>query len=223
MVLLKSLVSDPDAPDNLQTTQTECSVLIKNGLRKSQRTFLFLMLCNCYSTGMITNIQNLGMNYINYKTAIVQKYHVQLVGWPSDIPFVNPHQLTNTAAANSLKTSLTVSTCKWVIMSKRQQKDYAATLVADAEGGQVVGRKRKVRSDKGRKRKLAADDEDDDDENDENVRPSSSKKQKSTASRKTSKISKASAAKKSNRVAKVLPPAALKSTEYIDSENDSDN
>ena len=63
----------------------------------------------------------------------------------------------------------------------------------------------------------------DDDENDENVRPSSSKKQKSTASRKTSKISKASADKKSNRVAKVLPPAALKSAEYIDSENDSDN
>ena len=66
---------------------------------------------------MITNIPNLGMNYVNYNTSIVLKYHVQLIGWPSEIPFINPHQLT-TIAAKSLLDSLTVSTCKWVILSK---------------------------------------------------------------------------------------------------------
>lgn len=190
---------------------------------------------------MITNVPNLGMNYINYKTSIVQKYHVQLVGWPADIPFVNPHQLTTSAAAKSLQNSLTVSTCKWVSLSKRQQKEHAITLAADIEGGQVVGRKRKVRSDKGKKRKQA-DDEDDEDNNgegegevsdgDENERPTPAKKQKSTAGRKNpttqktsaSKTSKASAAKKAKRVAKILPPAAPKSKEFLDSDDDdSDN
>ena len=67
---------------------------------------------------MITNVPNIGMNYVNYKTATIEKYHVQLVGWPSDILFVNPHQLMTSAVAKSLPNSLTVSTCKWVIMSK---------------------------------------------------------------------------------------------------------
>jgi hypothetical protein len=167
------------------------------------------------------------MNYVNYKISIVQKYHVRLVGWPSDIPFVNPHQLTTIAAAKSLQNSLTVSTCKWVVMSKRQQKEHAATLVADAEGGQEVGRKRKVRSDKGKKRGKQADeningeDEEANDNTDEDE-PTNVKRQKPTAS-KTTRKPKASAAQKSKRVAKILPPTAPKSAEFISSEDDSDN
>ena len=189
---------------------------------------------NCISTGMITNIPNLGMNYINYKTSIVQKYHVQLVGWPSDIPFANPHQLTTIAAAKSLQSALAVSTCKWVVLSKRQKKEHAEALAASAEGGQVVGRKRKVRSDKGRKRgKLSVlEDENDDgedgsnDDQDEKDRPSTAKKQKSSASRKkpipTAKKSKVatSSSKNANRITKKLPPAVLKSKEYVDSDDD---
>ena len=109
---------------------------------------------------MIINIPNVGMNYVNYKTSIVQKYHVQLLGWPSNIPFINPHQLTTIAAARTLLNALTVSTCKWVAMSKRQRQEHAATLAADVEGGQVVGKKQKVRSDKGKKHKRTLVDSD---------------------------------------------------------------
>jgi hypothetical protein len=199
---------------------------------------------------MITNIPNLGMNYVNYKTAIVQKYHVQLLGWPSDLPFVNPHQLTTSAAARTLQNALTVATCKWVVMSKRQQQEHAAALAADlqVEGGQA-GKKRKPRCDKGKKRKHTqplADanddndtDEDEEDTNDENERPMPAKRQKLaasgkkatghasklTASSKTSKSkpSKAAAARKAKRVARALPPAAFKSKEIIDTEDDSDD
>ena len=180
------------------------------------------------------------MNYINYKTSIVLKYHVQLVGWPSEIPFINPHQLTTIASAKSLLDSLTVLTCKWVILSKRQQKDHAAMLVAPAEGGQVVGRKRKVRSDKGRKHGKLADNDNDgngesdelNDDSDENKWLTLAKKQKLSASHKkciasakksdaTTTFSKS--AKKSKGVAKNLPLAALKSKKFIDTEDDSDN
>lgn len=202
---------------------------------------------------MITNIPNLGMNYLNYKTSIVQKYHVQLLGWPSDIPFVNPHQLTTIAAARSLQNSLTVSTCKWVVMSKRQQNEHTVIMAADVERGRAVGRKRKVRSDKGKKRgKQPADDNDEDDDSerdeqqeeandnsDENdsERPTPAKKQKSSASRRKKRLhtrkadaatsssrSKASTAKKAKSIAKKLPPVASKSKEFIDTEeDDSDN
>ena len=140
---------------------------------------------------MITNIPNLGMNYVNYKTSIILKYHVQLVGWPSEIPFINPHQLTTIVTAKSLLDSLIVSTCKWVILSKRQQKDHAAALAASAEGGQVVGRKKKVCSDKGRKRGKLADNDNDgngesdelNDDGDENKQPTLAKKQKKIVSK----------------------------------------
>ena len=144
------------------------------------------------------------------------------------------------AAAKSLLDSLTVSMCKWVILSKQQQKDHAATLAASAEGGQVVGRKRKVRLDKGRKHGKLADNDNDvngksdelNDDSDENEQPTLAKKKKLSASRKkhiasakksdaTTTFSKS--AKKSKGVAKNLPPAALKSKEFIDTEDDSDN
>ena len=87
-------------------------------------------------------------------------------------------------STKSLLDSLTVSMCKWVILSKQQQKDHAATLAASAEGGQVVGRKRKVRLDKGRKHGKLADNDNDvngksdelNDDSDENEQPTLAKK-----------------------------------------------
>jgi hypothetical protein len=65
---------------------------------------------------MITNIPNLGMNYINYATSIQQKYRVELLGWPTNIPFANPHHITVVAVARKLQHTLSVTTCKWVVM-----------------------------------------------------------------------------------------------------------
>ena len=192
---------------------------------------------------MITIILNLGMNYVNYKMSIILKYHVQLVGWPSEIPFINPYQLMTITSTKSLLDSLTVSMCKWVILSKQQQKDHAAALAASAEGGQVVGRKRKVCLDKGRKRGKLADSDDDsngksdelNDDGDENERPTPAKKKKKQESSASYKKRIASAkksnatttfsksAKKSKGVAKNLPPVALKSKEFIDTEDNSNN
>ena len=147
------------------------------------------------------------MNYVNYNTSIVQKYHVQLLGWPSDIPFKNPHQLTTVAAAKSLQNTLVVSTCKWVIMSKWQQKEHLTTLAADAEGGQVTGKKRKVRSDKGKRCGKQPDNQDNEDENGKG---------------RAGEVGKPRAFKRAKRVTKVLPPAAPKSKELIDTEDDSE-
>jgi len=97
------------------------------------------------------------MNYINYHMSIVQKHHIKLLGWPVDIPFVNPHQITSIAMARKLQQALALGTCKWVAMTRQQWKDHAAVLELDIEGGKTVGKKRKSRSDKGNKwKRLAA-------------------------------------------------------------------
>ena len=105
--------------------------------------------------GMITNIANIGMNYVNYKTTIVQKHHVQLLGWPS-MPFVNPHLITTVATISSLHHALTVATCKWVVLTKRQQKEHAAAMAKEFKDGPAVNRKCKVQADKGKKWKAIA-------------------------------------------------------------------
>ena len=199
---------------------------------------------------MITNNVNLGMNYINYRTSIVQKHHVELLGWPVDIPFLNPHQITSVAIARKLQQALALGTCKWVAMTRQRRKDHAAALDLDLAGGKTVAKKRKPRSDKGKKRKrlaAAAEDEGEEEESDdedeegdqgdegEDDAPLPAKKRKSAVATTTktcngptskskagtaSKAKATSAATKAKRIAKTLPPTAAKSKEFLVSEDD---
>lgn len=168
---------------------------------------------------MITNIPNLGMNYVNYATSIQQKHHVELLGWPESIPFANPHHITVVAVARMLQCALTVATCKWVVMSTRRVKEHAAALALVIDGGDTVGKKRKERSDKGKKRKHAAnaaDEDNDSDDHDHDVPPPAKKRPKKANTQSKA----ASAAKKAQRIANTLPPTAPKSKEFIDSDDD---
>jgi hypothetical protein len=186
------------------------------------------------------------MNYINYRTSIQQKHHVELLGWPVDIPFANPHHITTVAVARKLQKALSVATCKWVLMTKRRIQEHAAELALDVEGGNVIGKKRKPRSDKGKKRKPeratvieeGGEDEDDDgdedeveEEEEEDDTPPPAKKKKAAApvkkpkavatkSRTTTTAKAANAVKKAKRIARALPPVAPKSKEIVDSDDD---
>jgi hypothetical protein len=174
---------------------------------------------------MITNIPNLGMNYVNYATSIQQKHHVELLGWPESILFANPHHITVVAVARMLQHALTVATCKWVVMSTRRVKEHSAVLAAlTIDGGDTVGKKRKQRSDKGKKRKraanAAAEDEEDgeeDDDGDDDVPPPAKRRSHKKAN---IQAKAASAAKKAQHIANTLPPTAPKSKEFLDTEDD---
>jgi hypothetical protein len=187
---------------------------------------------------MITNIPNLGMNYVNYSTAIQQKHHVELLGWPQSIPFANPHHITVVTVARKLQHALSVATCKWVVMSSRRVKEHSAGLALAVDGGDTVGKKRKSRSDRGKKRKRPATTEENDgsreneenDDDDERDLPPPAKKRLRTTKEKANtqskaastarKLKTASAAKNARRIAKTLPPTGVKSKEYVDSEDD---
>jgi hypothetical protein len=226
-IFILTCVLGRDMPDNLQTAQNDCATLIKKGLRECLITAASYLTNYSLSTGMITNIPNLGMNYLNYPIAIQQKHHVELLGWPQNIPFANPHHITVVAVARKLQHALSVATCKWVVMTTRRVKEHAEELALAVDGGDTVSRKRKQRSDKGTKRKrmVAVDEES---EADEEVAPPA--KKKSGTTKKRSSLSKAATsakkskanktAKTARRIAGTLPPAAQKSKEFISSDED---
>lgn len=106
---------------------------------------------------MTLNLKNVHMNYLNYETAIVEKYHVTLVGWPSTLPFANPSNIGTVGDIRTLRDALKVGECKWTVQTKRQQAAHAETLKSKRAAGEVVGKKRKIRSDKGKKRKAVVE------------------------------------------------------------------
>jgi len=110
------------------------------------------------------------VNYANYDRSIVQKYHVKLDGWPATIPFATPHNISTVDEIRLLRHSLLEKTCKWVKLSKDEVKKHMETYAAKVKEGILVGRKRKVRSDKGKPRKKrAVQDVDEENEGDEEI------------------------------------------------------
>ena len=88
------------------------------------------------------------MNYVNYVRAIKKKHHVQLIGWPPSIKFQYPSKISSIETITHLRDSLVVSSCKWQLMSKKEQKELDLMLAEAEENGVMIGKKRKTRSDK---------------------------------------------------------------------------
>ena len=91
------------------------------------------------------------MNYVNYDVAIVEKHKVQLIGWPSAIPFANPSTNSMVDDIKSLCGALIAGECKWIAQSKFQQDSHATMLRTKRDKGEVIGKKIKQRLDKGKK------------------------------------------------------------------------
>ncbi|EGN97237.1 hypothetical protein SERLA73DRAFT_57732 [Serpula lacrymans var. lacrymans S7.3] len=51
------------------------------------------------------------MNYVNYKTAIVQTHKVRLVNWPTSLKFVNPSFIGTVSDIQTLHNSLRTGEC----------------------------------------------------------------------------------------------------------------
>ncbi|KAL0948657.1 hypothetical protein HGRIS_010460 [Hohenbuehelia grisea] len=86
--------------------------------------------------GLITKKPDINMNYINYETAIVSTYRIRLVGWPKDVKFTAPSLITS--------------------LKPEEVRTHQDALADRREAGEVVGKKRKTRSDKGKPRKSYA-------------------------------------------------------------------
>jgi hypothetical protein len=93
------------------------------------------------------------MSYVNYERDIVTKYKVKLTGWPPTVKFASPSEIGTVDDIRLLRQALKVGDCKWMVQTRRQQLAHAEVLAARVAAGEVVGKKRKQRSDKGKTRK----------------------------------------------------------------------
>ncbi|KAJ6547647.1 hypothetical protein B0H19DRAFT_1266549 [Mycena capillaripes] len=112
----------------------------------------------------IKNKKHIGMDYVNYKADIQHKLGVELAGWPSTILFVRPLKL-RAEQAREIRDGLRSGTIRWVALSKAQRRDLAEELEELVSDGPL--KRRKERSDKGKKRARHEDGSDTEEEEEE--------------------------------------------------------
>jgi len=97
-----------------------------------------------------TKAKDIVMNYANYESSIVERYKVKLVGWTYP-QLVSPSEIGAMGDIRKLRDALKSGSCKWVRLSKPQMKQHMADVESRRSQGEVIGKKRKERSDKGKK------------------------------------------------------------------------
>jgi hypothetical protein len=111
-----------------------------------------------------TKTNRVAMNYTNYETAIVERLKVKLVGWTYH-HLVSPSEIGTVDEIRTLRDALKTGACKWIRLSKRELAGHVEEMSKRRDGGEIIGKKRKVRSDKGKNRKRKGDKHREDDEN----------------------------------------------------------
>ena len=89
------------------------------------------------------------MHYTHYEEEIVQRYGIELEGWPYE-KLTNPSNLSSSLPPlHVLHDAIIGGTCKFVKLTVAEKKKREAAYVAKIKSGDVVLRKRKQRSDAG--------------------------------------------------------------------------
>ena len=156
------------------------------------------------------------MNYNNYDVSVVLKYKIRLVGWPLD-KFASPYNFNTVDELRDLHDALRCGSCFWMGLSSRELTNHAKEMKERTAAGEVIGTKRKERSDKGSKkgpRKRTRPAEEVEDEDDEGP---SKKRQKIKSKKGKGKENARNPKKKRGSAKSQVPPM---SREWIDSDDD---
>lgn len=180
------------------------------------------------------------MNYANYDTQVIQKYQCKIMGWTFN-KLISPFDINTVDDLRTLRDALRCGACFWVRMTRAEVSKHAADLVLREAAGEVIGKKRKQRSDKGVKKgsrvKRGANDkgnssDDSDNSSEDEAGPSKKKprqpkpatkaKVKGTTMAKTGKKRKTASKGKGRSSKSQLPPskAIITDTDEHDPEDD---
>jgi len=88
------------------------------------------------------------MNYASYATSIQLKHHIELIGWPIDVPFQNPSAIGVVVDTCKLRNSLLLGACIWKVMNPARRKQHEKESIVTTTPKNMW----KVRSDKGSKK-----------------------------------------------------------------------
>ncbi|SJL09499.1 uncharacterized protein ARMOST_12877 [Armillaria ostoyae] len=102
----------------------------------------------------ITKKPGTSMSYSRYQTDIIEKYSVELIGWPARLaPMKSPSEFRVLADLKLLRNALVEGSCRWVHLSRPEVLQRVDEHQKRTESGnEATGQKRKTRSDKGKKR-----------------------------------------------------------------------
>jgi hypothetical protein len=137
----------------------------------------------------ITGIVNPVMQYTDYEERIVQHYGVELIGWTYE-KLVNPSELsTSHYGLKKLLDAINSGSCKFIKLTQAQLKQRREEREKAIQDGSLPGPKpRKVRKDRGTKRKHtddASDKENGNENGDAHTQPASKKRRRSTSKKGT--------------------------------------
>ena len=74
---------------------------------------------------------------------------LKLVGWPKNVKFITPVNLSSVDEVRALIHALKSEECRWVSLSTADIEEHMASIVAREAAGEQIGWKRKQLSDKG--------------------------------------------------------------------------
>ncbi|KAJ7080161.1 hypothetical protein B0H15DRAFT_765531, partial [Mycena belliarum] len=92
------------------------------------------------------------MSYSRYLVDIVQLFKVQLMGWPTEIPFVNPSQLGTIDRVRRIADGLRNGQIYWVQLQPDEVADVDAEVQRRRNSG-TLSKPRKPHNDAGKKRR----------------------------------------------------------------------
>ena len=161
------------------------------------------------------------MNYVNYDTKVIELYQTKLIGW-TYCEFKSPFDIHTIDDIRILLEALQCGRCCWVRMTKSDMNNHRDEVDKRKVAGEIMGKARKPRSDKGIKRpqkKAPGVGEDNGNEDDDGAPPAKKQKRmKAVPELHTATTKKAP--KKSRK--SQLPPTHPTSNEFIDSDADVD-
>ncbi|KAK0229190.1 hypothetical protein EDD85DRAFT_957588 [Armillaria nabsnona] len=105
------------------------------------------------SLRFITKKPTASMSYSRYQTDIIERHGVELTGWPARLlPLKPPSDIRVLADLKLLRNALVEGSCRWIHLSRPDVQDRINEHQRRAESSDIQTKKRKVRSDKGKKR-----------------------------------------------------------------------
>ncbi|KAI4293672.1 hypothetical protein K525DRAFT_274986 [Schizophyllum commune Loenen D] len=111
---IQVLAMDDDKPRNTKTSK------LKN-LRSEARELLHEGLTAAVTrAGRLPKSGSVSLNFPQYETKIVLPFGVELVGWPSDVPFVNPGSINRVDELDAVCRAIKSKQCVWEVLDIRQ-------------------------------------------------------------------------------------------------------
>ncbi|KAL1740506.1 hypothetical protein HDZ31DRAFT_67876 [Schizophyllum fasciatum] len=119
---IQVLAMDDDKPRNSKTSK------LKN-LRSEARELLHEGLTAAVTrAGRLPKSGSVSLNFPQYETKIVVPFGVELVGWPSDVSFVNPGSINRIDELDSVCRAIKSERCVWEVLDNKQWNRRCKTI-----------------------------------------------------------------------------------------------